>query len=188
MLKVRSDCIDALSSKMRSYIEAYTKMPQTCKYSEDMHSQHCQAFLLGQLIRASRILLSWPSRVSVQSLMVVYMELNSVDWRAYAEISGDARCRTVRMHQECNIDIAIQQGIKTIFNTVPSPVLESHRIHMQVQWKKGNPDPRFCGTALVIHQKRLLPSVELPIVSNDYSARPLITKLTRRLPAQRAGI
>jgi hypothetical protein len=108
----------------------------------------CQTHLLGQLIYASLHLGNWPTRTTAsnnfRSVSQVYDILRGIDLKSFVEKSNGSNPSAVfQDHAECNPQKAMWKKIGEIYRAIPSAVLDSHRLHMQEQWKKGNPESNF---------------------------------------------
>jgi hypothetical protein len=137
MMKVRSEAISAMLRKFNRHIDMHIYKAQTCKLRGEAAAQECQAFVLGQLIRASAGLSKHP-QPSVSDFHCgvadVHAILMAINLKSYYE---------KRSHKSCNVGKKMLKEIQRVYDDIPSPVLDSHRIHLQEQWKKGNPDLDF---------------------------------------------
>lgn len=154
LLKVRSDAISAMLNEIESWIETYATNKETCNvrfgarrdHRASMFAQNCQAFYLGQLIRGSAKLSTWPSRPATfkldsYSVSDIYDILKAIKLSNYYE--SDSYDTDHKYHGKCNNSTRIAKDVKEVYDKIPSPVLESHRRHLQEQWKKGHPDAEY---------------------------------------------
>lgn len=126
--------------KFHSYIDDHLANDQTCKV-RSTDSEECQAFILGQLMRASRSMGGWPSpamsKLDSFEAASLSSKLKRIGLKTY-------RSRNSLLdHEQCNIGRKMTEDIKELLHSDPLVVLESHRIHLREQWKKGNADAAF---------------------------------------------
>lgn len=100
---------------------------------------------MGQLILGSMELSEWHVRPRASDLCSsasdIHDILEAIKLRTYEETHDFGGSR--RDHEKRNTGNKMLGKIDAIFDKIPSPVLESHRVHIKVQWNKGNPDPGF---------------------------------------------
>jgi hypothetical protein len=143
-MKVRSEKIATMLKRFNRHVDTHIYKARTCKVRKSSTAQRCQAFFLGQLVRVSAGL-ARPLRPSASdfhcSAFAVFEILKAIKLRTYNEshIYGV----NSKSHKECNIGPRMLKDINRDFYAAPGPTLDSHRIHMQAQWKKGNPRPGF---------------------------------------------
>lgn len=127
----------------RSYIclDLYVKGLVDCNLYDNgtKEAKGCSTFLAGQLIKASNRLGCFPIRQTGSdrhdSIMHLYSELKGISFEPYVDKKLN--------HVLCCCRIPMVFGIGSTLTDAPSAVLDSHRVHLKEQWKKGNPDPGF---------------------------------------------
>lgn len=123
--------------KFHSYIDDHLANDQTCRV-RSADSEECQAFMLGQLMRASQSMGGWPasaiSKLDSFNAASLSIKLKDIDLKTYRSRKSSID------HEQCNIGHKMAKEIVELFHSDPLVVLESHRIHLRERWKKGNAD------------------------------------------------
>lgn len=135
------NAIDEMLAKFCFHFDSPVEGVHGCYLSFDGADEveSCSAFPAGQLIRASQKLGCFPSRQKGtdqhNSIIQLCGKLKGFSLKPYAD--------KYPTHHFCCRGMAMARGMSSILEAVPSAVLDSYRVHLKGQWKKGNPDPGF---------------------------------------------
>jgi hypothetical protein len=146
-----------------AFYHYYTMVTQgeNCKISTatSPNADCCNALTLGLLTRGFLPLGKCSLEPMAEdihcSVMYVYKVLTNIklyNWTGSASTKTEPTTRAssysynshnndAQEHVACNLQPLLVKKVTDARQSIPSPVLESHRIHMRKQWNKGNPEP-----------------------------------------------
>ncbi|KAI9764503.1 MAG: hypothetical protein M1839_005892 [Geoglossum umbratile] len=102
------------------------------------HQRECDALVIGSLILWLRDLNLWPEKdrntneMSIRTFSQTLKSLETYRWPASVDVPF-ALGGYHPSHIGCNFIPQYQAAIHTVLISIPTPVLESHRRHMQIQ-------------------------------------------------------
>jgi hypothetical protein len=152
-LQVRNSVIiDMLSVFYIFFNRVYGNNNCKARPATDFWSSHrdcCHALHLGLLIQAYQPLghaVPQPKEGDVvqssanifHSAVDVYHLLGFIKFVVWNE---EIPYQKYKSHIKCSFTDAMKTKMKKAYRKIGNPGLDSHRVHMQTQWEKGNPEP-----------------------------------------------
>ncbi|KAI9770476.1 MAG: hypothetical protein M1839_003191 [Geoglossum umbratile] len=134
ILSIRHGVVTQLVDITNKYVNLFVKKSgAVCR--QPMHQRQCDALVFGSLILSLRDLHLWPEKngLSIRAFARALKSLEVYRWPTTISASFAEVRNLAASHDNCNSIVEYRAAINAVLNSIPTPVLESHRRHIRIQ-------------------------------------------------------